>query len=74
MGTDRSRVAFTSDDDENLVQWLARRMPYKGDGGRQGNKEWEDLCERAEVSLSSPFVPTKTLVLCLSAHSLLDEH
>lgn len=55
-------MPYTEEDEEHLIQWLAIRMPHKEDGGRAGNLEWQQLCERAKVRR----------IFFLLSHSLID--
>lgn len=53
-GNNRStRVEFTPEDERNLVNWLALRMPYP-EHPRMGNKEYKDLCKYASVGTLPP--------------------
>ena len=46
-----SRTPFSLEDDENLVQFLAHRIPYKDSGGRLGNGVYKDLCSDRRVAV-----------------------
>lgn len=39
----RARVDFSVDDDDHLIAYIALKVPTKDDGGRIGNKIYEDL-------------------------------
>ncbi|EMD41779.1 hypothetical protein CERSUDRAFT_102174 [Gelatoporia subvermispora B] len=41
------RTQFTGEDEENLCQWIAAKIPYKETGGRTGNRLYQQLCEMA---------------------------
>ncbi|CAE6446438.1 unnamed protein product [Rhizoctonia solani] len=43
-GADRND--FTTEDDNNLARFIAKRIPNKSEGGRTGNNLYKDLCER----------------------------
>ncbi|KAI0738027.1 hypothetical protein C8Q80DRAFT_1348067 [Daedaleopsis nitida] len=47
-GRESYRVEFTDADDEHLCQFLARAIPDKEQGGRQGNRLWMRLLEMAQ--------------------------
>lgn len=49
------RTQFTDQDENNLCNWIAAKIPYKETGGRTGNRLYQQLCDL--VSLSHP---TKT--------------
>lgn len=63
----RERVPYTAEDEENMVRWLATRMPHKADGGRAGNLEWQELCSRAAVRSNSShtFSPSSSDIICI---------
>ncbi|EIM82284.1 uncharacterized protein STEHIDRAFT_124468 [Stereum hirsutum FP-91666 SS1] len=44
-----TRVAFTPEDERNLVNWIALRMPYP-EHPRMGDKEYQDLCKYASTN------------------------
>ncbi|QRW27027.1 hypothetical protein RhiXN_01622 [Rhizoctonia solani] len=46
-GADRND--FTTEDDNNLARFIAKRIPDKSEGGRTGNNLYKDLCERTDV-------------------------
>ncbi|CAE7198679.1 unnamed protein product [Rhizoctonia solani] len=46
-GADRND--FTTEDDNNLARFIARRIPDKSEGGRTGNNLYKDLCERTDI-------------------------
>ncbi|KAG8734063.1 hypothetical protein FRC11_012666, partial [Ceratobasidium sp. 423] len=46
-GADRND--FTTEDDNNLARFIAKRIPDKSDGGRTGNNLYKDLCERTDI-------------------------
>ncbi|CAE6423446.1 unnamed protein product [Rhizoctonia solani] len=46
-GTDRND--FTTEDDNNLARFIAKRIPDKLEGGRTGNNLYKDLCERTDI-------------------------
>ncbi|KAI0793402.1 hypothetical protein C8Q75DRAFT_848771 [Abortiporus biennis] len=39
------RTQFTEQDEENLCNWIAAKIPYKETGGRTGNRLYQQLCE-----------------------------
>ncbi len=39
----RARVDFLEEDDDNLIEYIATKVPIKSEGGRIGNKIYEDL-------------------------------
>jgi hypothetical protein len=39
-------MSFTNEDDDNLCQWIATKIPYKNSGGRTGNKVYQQLLEK----------------------------
>ncbi|KZT24668.1 hypothetical protein NEOLEDRAFT_1134716 [Neolentinus lepideus HHB14362 ss-1] len=39
---------FTREDDVNLAKWLAQTIPFRENGGRQGNNIYKDLCDLAD--------------------------
>lgn len=41
------RTQFTEQDEENLCNWIAAKIPYKETGGRTGNRLYQQLCEQA---------------------------
>ncbi|TFY70023.1 hypothetical protein EVG20_g2912 [Dentipellis fragilis] len=49
----RSPVAFTEEDRLNLCRWIATKVPYKNDGGRNGNKIYKELVERVSCSYNA---------------------
>ncbi|CAE6503601.1 unnamed protein product [Rhizoctonia solani] len=46
-GADRND--FTTEDDNNLARFIAKRIPDKSEGGRTGNNLYKDLCERTDI-------------------------
>lgn len=42
----RRRTQFTEQDEENLCNWIAAKIPYKETGGRTGNRLYQQLCEQ----------------------------
>ncbi|PFH54620.1 hypothetical protein AMATHDRAFT_134906, partial [Amanita thiersii Skay4041] len=39
------RTQFTEEDEQNLCNWIAAKIPYKETGGRTGNRLYQQLCE-----------------------------
>ncbi|KAJ7783578.1 hypothetical protein DFH07DRAFT_788292 [Mycena maculata] len=39
------RTQFTEEDEQNLANWIAAKIPYKETGGRTGNRLYQQLCE-----------------------------
>ncbi|KAF7339810.1 FAD-binding protein [Mycena venus] len=39
------RTQFTEEDEQNLANWIATKIPYKETGGRTGNRLYQQLCE-----------------------------
>ncbi|KAA1475863.1 hypothetical protein DENSPDRAFT_450759 [Dentipellis sp. KUC8613] len=56
----RSPVAFTEEDRLNLCRWIATKVPYKNDGGRNGNKIYKELVERCEKFGQCPWAARHT--------------
>ena len=46
-----SRIEYTPDDDENLCQYLAARVPDEGAGGRQSLRIYEDLVNQVRCPI-----------------------
>ena len=46
------RTQFTEQDETNLCDWIAAKIPYKETGGRTGNRLYQQLCDL--VSLTYP--------------------
>ncbi|KAK7064384.1 hypothetical protein R3P38DRAFT_3383000 [Favolaschia claudopus] len=42
------RTQFTEDDEGNLANWIATKIPYKETGGRTGNRLYQQLCDMKE--------------------------
>lgn len=53
------RTEFTADDDENLVKYIAKRIPDAAHGGRLGNNLYIDLTNR--VCVSRPILQVSSL-------------
>ncbi|TFK76205.1 hypothetical protein BDN72DRAFT_953988 [Pluteus cervinus] len=45
----RRRTEFTEDDDRHLARYLSTRIPYKEQGGRQGDNIYKDLCDLTKI-------------------------
>lgn len=43
------RTQFTEEDEQNLCNWIAAKIPYKETGGRTGNRLYQQLCELVSV-------------------------
>ncbi|KAJ7487398.1 hypothetical protein B0H11DRAFT_2013147 [Mycena galericulata] len=41
------RTQFTEEDEQNLANWIAAKIPYKETGGRTGNRLYQQLCEQS---------------------------
>ncbi|KAF9535872.1 hypothetical protein CPB83DRAFT_40638 [Crepidotus variabilis] len=41
------RTQFTEQDEQNLCNWIAQKIPYKEIGGRTGNRLYQQLCDLA---------------------------
>ncbi|KAJ7275231.1 hypothetical protein B0H12DRAFT_1086326 [Mycena haematopus] len=41
------RTQFTEEDEQNLANWIATKIPYKETGGRTGNRLYQQLCEQS---------------------------
>ncbi|KAF8807554.1 hypothetical protein BYT27DRAFT_7189632 [Phlegmacium glaucopus] len=39
------RTQFTEQDENNLCDWIAAKIPYKETGGRTGNRLYQQLCD-----------------------------
>ncbi|KAJ7042433.1 hypothetical protein C8F04DRAFT_1030050 [Mycena alexandri] len=39
------RMQFTEEDEQQLANWIAAKIPYKETGGRTGNRLYQQLCE-----------------------------
>ncbi|KAJ6574920.1 hypothetical protein B0H19DRAFT_1126385 [Mycena capillaripes] len=39
------RTQFTEEDEQNLANWIATKIPYKETGGRTGNRLYQQLCD-----------------------------
>ncbi|KAF8528174.1 hypothetical protein BU17DRAFT_81409 [Hysterangium stoloniferum] len=42
--TSYARIPFTEEDDQNIVNYLTLRIPFKETGGRSGFNVWKELC------------------------------
>ena len=47
------RTHFTEEDETNLCNWIALKIPFKETGGRTGNRLYQQLVEM--VQLRSPY-------------------
>jgi glycosyltransferase A (GT-A) superfamily protein (DUF2064 family) len=43
------RTQFTEEDEQNLANWIATKIPYKETGGRTGNRLYQQLCELVQA-------------------------
>jgi len=50
------RRQFTAEDEDNMCQWIAEKIPYKEIGGRTGNRLYQQLCEQVRFEIDSPFI------------------
>ena len=55
MRPDRRRQ-FTAEDEDNMCQWIAEKIPYKEIGGRTGNRLYQQLCEQVRFKIDCPFI------------------
>lgn len=44
------RTQFTDQDENNLCDWIATKIPYKETGGRTGNRLYQQLCDLVSLS------------------------
>lgn len=47
------RTQFTDQDENNLCDWIATKIPYKETGGRTGNRLYQQLCDLVSLSPSN---------------------
>lgn len=47
---DFRRTQFSDEDEENLCNWIASKIPYKETGGRTGNRLYQQLCDLVRIT------------------------
>ena len=45
------RKQFTEQDENNLCDWIAAKIPYKETGGRTGNRLYQQLCDLVSLPI-----------------------
>lgn len=53
MSNDFRRIEFTEEDDQNLIKFIAEKIPYLETGGRLGNNLYLELVKNVRPQVAS---------------------